>query len=150
MAAFTYTYRVRGINKAPAQVAGEIMEQLEQSEHGLSPASLLDASRDENAPLHGEFEWDDAKAAEGYRLHQAANLIRNIVITVEETNEPERAFVANGERQSAYVALQSALTNEAWKASLLEAAKRDMQAFAGKYRRLEQLAEVINAMAKVS
>ena len=65
MAAYMYEYRVKGLVKAPAQVAGEIMEQLEQSEQGLSPASLLDASRDESAPLHGEFECRTGVPAAG-------------------------------------------------------------------------------------
>lgn len=148
MAAFYYA--VQGINKVSAQVAGEIMERLEQSERGLSPASLLDESRDENAPLHGEFEWNDAAAAEQYRLTQAGNLIRNIRIVAEEQEAPVRAFVCTGERKSAYVALQSALNNETWKANLLEAAKRDMTAFTAKYRMLEALSGVIEEMRKVS
>ena len=150
MAAFSYEYKVPGLQKAPAQVAGEIMAELEQSEQGLSPASLLDASRDENAPLHGEFEWDDAKAAESYRLKQAGDLIRNIRIVIDDSQEqPERAFVNVNYGQSAYVSLQSALTNESWKESLLCSAKRDMELFRAKYRRLEELAEVLTAMQKV-
>lgn len=151
MAAFTYEYRVRGLQKAPAQVAGEIMEQLEQSEAGLSPASLLDASRDENAPLHNEFEWDDAKAAEEYRLNQAGQIIRNVYRVTVETQEqaPVRAFVPTGERQNAYVSIATALTNEQWRKNLLEQAKRDMQAFSAKYRNLDELSEVLNAMKKV-
>lgn len=149
MAAYSYVYRVQGLNKAPAQVAGEIMEQLEHSEQGLSPASLLDASRDENAPLHGEFEWDDQKAAEEYRLTQAGDLIRNVRIIVEEQDAPTRAFVSTGERSGAYVSLQSALDNSKWKSNLLESAKRAMNEFAAKYRQLEELAGVIAEMAKV-
>jgi len=151
MAAFVYEYRVKGLVKAPAQVAGEIMEQLEQSEQGLSPASLLDASRDENAPLHGEFEWRDDIAAEQYRLNQASGIIRNIVrITVETQEEvPVRAFVSTGERKQTYVSIATALTNEQWRKNLLESAKRDMQAFTAKYRNLDEMSEVLTAMQKV-
>lgn len=151
MAAYHYEYRVRGLQKAPAQVAGEIMEQLEQSEAGLSPASLLDASRDESAPLHDEFEWRDDVAAEQYRLNQAGGIIRNIVRITVETQEqvPVRAFVSTGERQQAYVSIATALTNEQWRKNLLESAKRDMQAFTAKYRNLDELSEVLNAMQKV-
>lgn len=150
MAAFVYEYRVRGLQKAPAQVAGEIMEQLEQSEAGLSPASLLDASRDENAPLHGEFEWRDDVAAEQYRLNQAGGIIRNVYRITVETQEkaPVRAFVSTSERKQAYVSIASALTNEKWRENLLESAKRDMQSFTAKYRNLDELSEVLTAMQK--
>ena len=151
MAAFSYEYRTPGLFRTPAQVAGEIMEQLEQSEQGLSPATLLDASRDANAPLHDEFEWDDAKAAEGYRLNQAGALIRNIrvVITEEQAEQRERAFVNVDYGKGAYVAIASALTNEVWKKNLLEYARRDMSLFQAKYSRLEELAGVISAMQEV-
>lgn len=152
MAAFTYEYgyRVRGLNKAPAQVAGEMMEQLEQSEKGLSPETLLDANRDENAPLHGEFEWRDDVAAEQYRLNQAGGIIRNIVRITVETQEqvPVRAFVPTGERKQAYVSIATALTNEQWRKNLLEQAKRDMQAFSSKYRNITELSDVLTAMQK--
>lgn len=151
MAAYHYEYRVRGLQKAPAQVAGEIMEQLEQSEAGLSPASLLDASRDESAPLHDEFEWRDDVAAEQYRLTQAGGIIRNVYRISVETQEqaPVRAFVSTGERQHAYVSIATALNHEQWRKNLLESAKRDMQAFSAKYRNLDELSEVLNAMQKV-
>lgn len=150
MAAFVYEYRQKGIVKVPAQVAGEIMEQLEQSEQGLSPASLLDASRDENAPLHNEFEWRDDVAAEQYRLTQASGIIRNVYRITVETQEkaPVRAFVSTGERQHAYVSVATALTNEKWRKNLLEMAKRDMQSFTAKYRNLDELSEVLTAMQK--
>ena len=151
MAAYMYEYRVKGLQKVPAQVAGEIMEQLEQSEAGLSPASLLEASRDENAPMHNEFEWRDDVAAEQYRLNQAGCIIRNVYRISVETQEQAqvRAFVSTGERQQAYVSIATALTNEQWRKNLLESAKRDMQAFSAKYRNLDELSEVLNAMQKV-
>lgn len=150
MAAFIYEYKCKGLQKVSAQVAGEIMEQLEQSEAGLSPASLLDASRDEQAPLHGEFEWRDDVAAEQYRLTQAGGIIRNIVRITVETQEkaPVRAFVSTGERKQAYVSISTALTNEQWRKNLLESAKRDMQSFTAKYRNLDELSEVLTAMQK--
>lgn len=150
MAAYSYEYRVKGLQKVSAQVAGEIMEQLEQSEAGLSTASLLDASRDENAPLHGEFEWRDDVAAEQYRLNQAGGIIRNVYRITIETQEqaPVRAFVPTGERQNAYVSIATALTNEQWRKNLLEQAKRDMQAFSCKYRNITELSDVLTAMKK--
>lgn len=149
MAAYTYQYKVKGLQKCPAQVAGEICEQLQNSEAGLSPATLLDVSRDANAPLHGEFEWDDTVAAEKYRITQAAGIIRNIVIVTKDENDTikqDRGFVSIPGGTSAYVSLQAALDNDEWNAHLLEMAKNDMQAFLAKYRRVQELAEVNAAM----
>lgn len=151
MAAFTYEYRVKGLQKCPAQIAGEVMERLEQSKQGLSPKSLLDASRDESAPLHDEFEWRDDVAAEQYRLNQASGIIRNVYrITIEKNAQvPVRAYVSTGEWNHAYVSVASALTNAEWRKNLLLSAKRDMEAFTAKYRNLEELSEVITVMKKI-
>lgn len=149
MAAFSYEYKVNGLQKVPAQVVGELCEQLQNSAAGLSPRTLLDASRQPSDPLHGEFEWDDTKAAENYRLHQAAGIIRNIVIVTAEENgdvKQDRGFVSIPGGTSNYVTLDSAFHNDEWKAHLLEQARLDMITFLGKYRRLQELAGVNAAM----
>jgi len=144
-----YSYRVPGLQKAPAEVAGKVFEELANSEKGLSPKTLVDASRDENAPLHGEFEWRDDVAAEKYRLSQAQGIIQNLrIVTVQADGSEamDRAFVVKPGGESNYVALQSALSREDWKDHLLEEARRDVKCFLGKYRRLRALSGITSAM----
>lgn len=147
MAAFEYC--VPGLFKTPANIAGAECERLQNSEQGLSPATLLDASRDVNAPLHGEFEWRDDVAAEKYRLGQAQRIIQNLRIVVtrsDGTKEHERSFVVTPGGKSVYVTLSAAMSNESWKKHLLEQAKEDATIFLSKYRRLEELSEVNEAL----
>lgn len=149
MAAFSYEYRVPGLFKAPAEVAGVICQQLSDSEAGLSPATLLDASRDSASPLHDDFEWRDDVAAEKYRLGQAQRIIQNlrIIVTREDGgSEKERSFVVTPGGNSANVALTAALTNDEWRKHLLQQARKDAEIFMAKYRRLEELADVNAAM----
>lgn len=153
MAAFTYEYRVNGLIKAPAQAVGELFETLEHSSVGLSPESVLNASRSEGTLLHDEFEWRDDVAAEKFRLRQAQDMIRNIRIVVEATDDNgekvvqrERGFISSPGGKSAYVMIASAFKNDEWQAHLMEQARRDMEAFCAKYRRLEQLGPIIIEM----
>ena len=150
MAAFSYTYRVPGLYKTPAEIAGSVCQQLQNSADGLTPRTLLDASRDVNAPLHKEFEWRDDVAAEKYRLRQAQGIIQNIVVVeitkADEVPKADRAFVCTPGGKSAYVSLQSALTNDKWREYLLGEAKREMQSFEQKYRRIKELAGVMEAI----
>lgn len=154
MAAYSYEYKVPGLVKAPAQAVGELFERLEQTEEGLTPATVLEASRDENALLHGEFEWQDDVAAEKYRLDQARFIIRNLTVITKTTDQEERengkdrAFVCTNGRSGNYVALKFALTNAELRANLLKEARRDMLIFTAKYQRLEELASVIEEMKK--
>ena len=149
-----YKYKLPGMFKASAQVAGEVCAMLENSADGLSAKTLVNASRDKNAPLHDEFEWDDAVAGELYREGQARVLICNIVKVPTENvdSEPVRAFVKiyNAQSNGTYHNIQTVMEDDYLRAQLFTAAQRDMDAFIRKYHNLEKLAGVINAMRLVS
>lgn len=153
MAAFSYSYRIPGLMKASAEVAGKECQRLQDSVEGLTPETLLDASRSEKAPLHDEFEWRDDVAAERFRLRQAQDIIRNIVIVEckdgEATTKVDRAFVSTPGGRSIYVSLQSAITNDDWRNHLLAEARRELGWFAQKYRRIKELAGVVQEIDKV-
>lgn len=151
MAAYSYSYgSMSSFFKNPAEVAGAVCQKLSESKEGLTPRSLVNASRDANAPLHNEFEWNDSVAAEKYREDQARCIIRHLIIVRTDVEEVprhrDRSFVSTGENNTAYVSLQTALNNETWKSNLLKAAKADAEKFIAKYRRLTELAGVIDAM----
>ena len=80
----------------PAQVAGEEIERIRTNNGGsITPKLLVDQSRPEDAALHPVFEWDDPAAAESYRVIQAKEMIRSVVIVRDEPNlPPVRAFVS--------------------------------------------------------
>lgn len=146
-----YSYKVQGICKCPAQIAGEICEGLEQN-GGLSPKRLLDASRDENAPLHGEFEWDDTIAAEKYRERQAQTIINNLTVRIE-TSEKEtvqvRGFICTHEQESRYRSIGIVVQDKDHSERLMQEALRDMKSFRDRYSVLEQLSGVFSAMDMV-
>lgn len=134
--------------KTDANVAGKVFEELE-STVGLTAKTLLDASRSEDAPLHNEFEWNDAKAAESYRETQASYIIRSLCIAPEdEQKEPVRAvFVISGE--VGYESTQIIMQNEEKRTALLDVALKELIAFKKKYAMLKELAEVFAAIDKV-
>ena len=134
--------------KSDAQTAGEICEKLERN-GGLTAKRLVDESRPEDAPLHKEFEWDDATAAEAYREEQARYIIRSIVIQPEPTkNEVARAFF-QGSEQKVFESLPIILSDAKKTNALLDMALRELKAFELKYSTLSQLATVFEAIKKV-
>ena len=154
MAAYKYSYgTMGGLFKNPPEVAGKVFQELKESDVGLTPKSLVDASRDESAPLHNEFEWNDSIAAEKYREEQASCMIRHLIIVrtdIEEIRQiKDRAFVFTGSQKTGYVPLKDALVNKEWRNNLLKAARRDMQYFINKYNRLEELTNVITQMKQI-
>lgn len=145
-----YEFKIPGLFKVSAQTAGEVCAELDRSAQGLSPAALLEASRDKDAPLHGAFEWNDATAAEKYRLTQARMIIDQLVlVSVEEgVKRVDRAFV-NTRADSpvgTYTALETALRNDKLREEQLRTARREMGWFLAKYERMKELAAVVEAM----
>ena len=108
---------------------------------------MVDASREESAPLHPVFEWDDRKAAECYRVVQAGSLIRNVTVKIEEVPrmEPVRAFVnvaPVGKRKGVFVSIKSAMTDEDGRETVVARAMAELERVKEKYKDLQELAGI--------
>ena len=78
--AYAEGYRAR----VPADVAGPALLELagDRGLEGLPASEVVASARPEQSPLHDVFEWDDATAAEEYRLEQARGLVRSVCVVV--------------------------------------------------------------------
>lgn len=145
-----YSYKPGAQIKTPADVAGQVCQQLEES-GGLTAKRLLDASRPVDAPLHNEFEWDNNEAAEKYREYQAAHIIRCIIVRPEPANkEPVRAFINIADEKRSYRSLDVVLNTTTMREQMLGQALKDLRAFEVKYSTLSELAEVFNAIHQLN
>ncbi len=138
-----------GYFKVPAQTAGEELERI-YAEHGtIAPKQIVNESRDEQAPLHPVFEWDDDIAAEKYRETQAGMLVRAIV-QVEEDAEPEKALPVRAfvhiHTQENYKPYSIVVNIPEEMDILLEDAYRDLEKFRRKYGNLVQMRKVNDAI----
>lgn len=151
---YKYAWARGSHHKANPQLAGEVCAKLE-SEGGLTPTRLVDASRPEDAPLHDEFEWDDTVAAERYRETQASQVIRHI--TTVKVNDEEtpvvRSFVSiqtrddDDERiKNTYIGTYRALSEPDTREMVLNRAMSELGSFRRKYATLKELSGVIAAI----
>lgn len=70
---------IKAASKADPDKIGQELEAIAAKAGGhLTPIAIVDAARDRKSVLHKHFEWDDAAAAEAYRLDQARSLVRCI------------------------------------------------------------------------
>jgi hypothetical protein len=102
-----------------ANIAGKELERIEKRDSGvIRPEVLVSESRPKKAPLHPCFTWDDAKAAELYRLGEARLIIRSIrVLEVFEGNQepqPIRGFVhvSDAEKGGGYQSVARVMSSE--------------------------------------
>lgn len=131
-----------------AQVVGEMCEELSNT-IGLTPKTLLDANRNEDAPLHDYFEWRDDVAAEKYREQQAGYIIRSIIV-VEEEKPEVRAYVpviVSGKNEFKHV--ETVIKNEDLTQQMLENAKKELFAFQVKYNNLREYVELAEVFTSI-
>jgi hypothetical protein len=76
----------------------------------LTPDETVEKARNPQSAMHGEFEWDDSKAAHQHRLDTARQLIRSARVSIErgDTKIVSVAYVRHptlDARDQGYVAL---------------------------------------------
>lgn len=139
----TYQYKVS------ADVVGKHFEELEKVTGNITSEIVLDSARNEDSPIHSLFEWDDSIAAEQYRLKQATTLICNLAVEIETDKKPIecRAFMeVTDQKVGTFMNVQSAFENHDTRQIVLDRAKRELTMFKQKYKNLNELAKVFDAI----
>lgn len=138
-----YEWKTGTRHKVKPEIAGAVFEELENKD-GLTARTLVDASRPKDAPLHGEFEWDDAVAAERHREYQARILISHLMIRMVEVEEapPVRAYVSLKDDTANFENITTVLVDTEKTEALLDIAMKELAAFKKKYSHLEKFAEL--------
>ena len=146
----TYQWRPATKIRANAQAAGEQMEHLNETV-GLTPKNLLDANRNPDAPLYGEFDWNDETAAEKYRLSQASHIIRSIAVqkTDGEGKSTVRAFFKVYDNEATYRSITAIFEDSQSREALLSRAIRELKSFKNKYETLCELSRVFDCIDAV-
>ena len=119
-----------------------------------TPEQVVDIARDEGAELHKCFEWDDTIAAEKYRVVQAKDVLRSLVIKHVEApkNEGEEGQVTqfrvfeSAPEKNVYKSTALIVQNPDEHAKLIAQARRELEAFKKRYENIVELAKVIAAI----
>lgn len=129
-----------------AQVVGEIVEKLPQR----TADELLKAASSSRSPLHSQFEWDDTRAAQQYRLVQARVMISSLrveVVSLDHKVQQVTAFVRNADRTGSYVPTLEADADDLSDAELR--CWQQMKAFRERWKGLGFARAVIDAIQAV-
>lgn len=133
------------------------LEQIRQSHGGLlRPEDVVKFARNKRSALHGEFEWDDAKASAEYRLEQARRVIRVSVTVLPSPHadqEPVRAYVSIASDRvqpgGGYRALAEVMSDDQMRAELVNEALGEVKRWRRKFERLRELVPIFKAIDKV-
>ena len=144
-----YRFKMNFQFPVKANDVGNYFEELHQQHGEINPKEVVRDARDEKHILHPCFEWSDDIAAEKYRIEQAKQLIRCVVIKDEEKQIETRAFVNVSiaeDKPKMYHTTAVVLKNEYACNLLLKQAERDIISFQDKYKSLTELHDILKAM----
>ncbi len=145
-----YTWKSACHATMDAQVAGEELERIRVRQNGrLDAKDVVEASRSEDAPLHGAFEWNDATAADAYRVDQARYLIRSIDVVIQQAEETKavRAFVSvKRDEDRSYTSLAHAMSDSQLRAQVVADALAELAAWRKRHAELVELAQIFSVI----
>ena len=78
------------VRKKKTAVVEKVLSDMVNAHGSITPQMLVEEARNESHALHHYFEWDDALAADKYRLRQATEMIlatKFVCMLVERENE---------------------------------------------------------------
>lgn len=138
----------------PREAVTTELELIRKQHRGLlRPGDVVEYARDETTALHGQFEWNDTKCGQEYRLWQARELIQVHVTVLHELTDPVRAYVSLRDDRKrpggGYRALVNVLRSPTLREALLRDALADLERLREKYRVLKELAPLFAAMDKI-
>lgn len=120
----------------------------------ISPEQIVEKAKDDSTELHKCFEWNNDAAAEKYRIVQARQIMRQLVVVKpQEENKPSptpvRVFMMT-DYQSSYKPLELILSKPDEHAALLHRAFAELTAFKNKYHMLSELSDVFDIINRVT
>src|SRR3990167_9555092 len=114
---------------------------------GVQAKDVVEHSRPEEAPLHSQFEWDDAKAGEEWRIQQARVLMSQFTI---ENNSDVRAVshviyeLETGETDRAYFTYETIQARPELKKAFLKQFAKHVESMKRKYAEALSVYKLIN------
>lgn len=128
------------------------LKAIEERDGILRPQAVVEFARDPGTALHTQFEWNDGKAGEQYRVWQARQLIRVQVTYLGQEQTEAPAFISlvvDRYSEGGYRSIAHVLTDEELRDKMLADAKRDLETFRRKYQGLVELTRVFKELDRV-
>lgn len=111
-----------------------------------SPQNIVDyAEEHPDSELHKCFTWDDSKAANEWRKAEARQVVRLLVFADDETKQPTQIRVLQ-KATDAYEPVKTIIRNNGEYAKLLARAKAELKAFRERYKQINELEKVLDAI----
>lgn len=137
-------YRIQGYPDDKAQRVGEEIAALGKN---FTPYDVVEKASSPESSMHQFFEWDDDRAANEYRVHQARSLIQKIKIVVVDTHKDKtetRAFhnvevVISNKLEHRYVPLREVKASPVLRDQVIQRAFDELKDWERKYKQYQDI-----------
>ena len=130
-------------NQADAQkVAQEIVSIGDYA----TPSQIVEVGRNSDTELHKCFDWDDTVAAEKWRIEQARDIVRHLVIKEDQVpkDRPQVRYFFKPQGEAGYKPTEVIIKQKDSYEALLAQAYAELRAFKVKYHCLVELHEIFD------
>lgn len=127
-----------------------VLHSIEERSGVITPQEIVNEARSEEHPLHDYFSWDNAEAAEKYRLMEARVLINSV--RVEFMNENREAFLnvrteVKNVPMRGYVSIERVMSDKELHKQVLAEAIAEVEYWQKKYNSLSEVKGLLNTEA---
>lgn len=153
-----YKWKRSPKGKVDAQVAGEHIEEIKEKRGGITPQLLVIEAKKKRSPLHNCFEWDNSVAAEQYRIVQAREILRYLVVIIEPETEDEeeiyvRGFIApldtEEDSHQSYLTISEVMADEDLDKAYKQQILRELKAIKHKSKSYNEFSKVNRAIEEI-
>jgi len=133
------------------QAVGEALQAIRDEKGSLTAPLVVEAATPEDNLLHRYFEWDDQKAATRWRLEQAGQIIRSVVVATtpngEDLAQPVRAFChVVIEEDSSYESVQAVMIDPDLRLQVLDEVAKDLATTRRKLESLKEFSDLLQGV----
>ena len=141
-------------SNAKAKIYGKRIKELSsQNKDKITSKIVIEDAKKKSSPLHDAFEWNNSKAADKYRLHQAALLVGHIFeVYVYNNKKVERPMCYNfykGEKVRYSMTAETIMKRTDLKQRMLAQALWEISSWQNRYNQYEDLIKIFNAIKNV-
>ena len=140
---------------AKAQIYGQHLDSLQSGSDVLTPATVISDAKDKDSPIHSYFEWDNKKAGNKHRLHQARALMNSILVTIvypDNSKSKIRKFhnivikYSEKEKKSerGYVSVDVVVQSKELTSQVVEFARSELAAWSKRYSQYKELQSFVD------
>lgn len=135
----TYSWKSGSRIKADPEKVGKELESID----ALTPEKVLDKARSKKSAMHNCFTWEDSEAAHKWRLEEARQIVRALVVIEPIDNEPDSVIQVRAyehitvNSEPLYMPIDKVLENEDWRDQVFGAIRDGIQQLQRKAKNYE-------------